>query len=169
AQGAEEDQVHACAPLLSQAGKFIGGIVLLRRASCQQKLADVCLVRPPTTPPMRSKRVTGRGRGCYSRQPARQYAVQTAVREFLATSLRGCAPHAALTSSVSLPYQELDMFSHLPLYAGDPILSLQQAYLAEPRADKVNLGIGAYQNATGAIPTLRSVAAVRPALAADLG
>ncbi len=59
------------------------------------------------------------------------------------------------------------MFSHLPLYAGDPILSLQQAYLAEPRTDKVNLGIGAYQDATGAIPTLRSVAAVRPALAAD--
>ncbi len=61
------------------------------------------------------------------------------------------------------------MFSHLPLYAGDPILSLQQAYLAEPRADKVNLGIGAYQDATGAIPTLRSVAAVRPAIAADQG
>ena len=61
------------------------------------------------------------------------------------------------------------MFSHLPLYAGDPILSLQQAYLAETRADKVNLGIGAYQDATGAIPTLRSVAAVRPALAANTG
>ena len=61
------------------------------------------------------------------------------------------------------------MFSHLPLYAGDPILSLQQAYLAEPRADKVNLGIGAYQDATGAIPTLRSVAVVRPAIAADQG
>lgn len=61
------------------------------------------------------------------------------------------------------------MFSHLPLYAGDPILSLQQAYLADPRADKVNLGIGAYQDENGAIPTLRSVAAVRPALAADLG
>ena len=61
------------------------------------------------------------------------------------------------------------MFSHLPLYAGDPILSLQQAYLAEPRADKVNLGIGAYQDATGVIPTLRSVAAVRPAIAADQG
>ena len=61
------------------------------------------------------------------------------------------------------------MFSHLPLYSGDPILSLQQAYLAEPRADKVNLGIGAYQDATGAIPTLRSVAAVRPAIAADQG
>lgn len=60
------------------------------------------------------------------------------------------------------------MFSHFPLYAGDPILSLQQAYLAEPRADKVNLGIGAYQDETGAIPTLRSVAAVRPELAADL-
>ncbi len=61
------------------------------------------------------------------------------------------------------------MFSHLPLYAGDPILSLQQAYLAETRADKVNLGIGAYQDANGAIPTLRSVAAVRPQIAADLG
>lgn len=59
------------------------------------------------------------------------------------------------------------MFSHLPLYAGDPILSLQQAYLGETRADKVNLGIGAYQDATGAIPTLRSVAAVRPEIAAD--
>ncbi len=61
------------------------------------------------------------------------------------------------------------MFSHLPLYAGDPILSLQQAYLAEPRTDKINLGIGAYQNAKGAIPTMRSVAVVRPELAADLG
>ncbi|WP_281421648.1 aromatic amino acid transaminase [Novilysobacter antarcticus] len=63
----------------------------------------------------------------------------------------------------------MDMFSHLPLYAGDPILSLQQAYLAETRADKVNLGIGAYQDANGAIPTLRSVAAVRPQIAADTG
>lgn len=53
------------------------------------------------------------------------------------------------------------MFSHLPLYAGDPILSLQQAYASDPRPDKVNLGIGAYQDESGQIPTLAAVAQAR--------
>ncbi len=34
------------------------------------------------------------------------------------------------------------MFETIEEYAGDPILSLMEAYKADPRAEKVNLSIG---------------------------
>ena len=33
------------------------------------------------------------------------------------------------------------MFGHLEAYAGDPILSLNEAFHKDPRSDKVNLSI----------------------------
>ncbi|MEN7342599.1 MAG: amino acid aminotransferase [Pseudomonadota bacterium] len=40
---------------------------------------------------------------------------------------------------------------------GDPILALMAAYRADPSADKVDLGVGVYQDDTGATPVLASV------------
>ena len=49
------------------------------------------------------------------------------------------------------------MFQHLDAYAGDPILSLNEAYQKDPRADKVNLSIGIYFDDEGRIPVLDCV------------
>jgi aromatic-amino-acid transaminase len=49
------------------------------------------------------------------------------------------------------------MFQHIDAYAGDPILSLMESFKTDPRADKVNLSIGLYYDAKGAIPQLDAV------------
>jgi aromatic-amino-acid transaminase len=48
-------------------------------------------------------------------------------------------------------------FQHLEPYAGDPILSLNEAFQRDPRADKVNLSIGIYFDDAGRIPVLDCV------------
>ena len=48
-------------------------------------------------------------------------------------------------------------FQHLEPYAGDPILSLNEAFQADPRADKINLSIGIYFDDAGRIPVLECV------------
>jgi len=49
------------------------------------------------------------------------------------------------------------MFQHLDPYAGDPILSLNDAFQKDPRSDKVNLSIGIYFDNEGRIPVLQCV------------
>ncbi len=49
------------------------------------------------------------------------------------------------------------MFAHVPPYAGDPILSLNEAFQKDPRAGKVNLSIGIYFDEEGRIPAMESV------------
>ncbi|MBL8323384.1 MAG: aspartate/tyrosine/aromatic aminotransferase [Rubrivivax sp.] len=49
------------------------------------------------------------------------------------------------------------MFQHLEPYAGDPILSLNEAFQKDPRGDKVNLSIGIYFDNDGRIPVLQCV------------
>ncbi len=49
------------------------------------------------------------------------------------------------------------MFQHVEFYPGDPILSLVETYLADPRAEKVNLGIGIYFDENGKLPVLNCV------------
>ena len=51
----------------------------------------------------------------------------------------------------------MSFFGHLEPYAGDPILSLNEAFQADPRKDKVNLSIGIYFDDAGRIPVLPSV------------
>jgi len=48
-------------------------------------------------------------------------------------------------------------FKHIEPYAGDPILSLNDAFQKDPRADKVNLSIGIYFDDAGRIPVLGCV------------
>ena len=59
------------------------------------------------------------------------------------------------------------MFQHIDAYAGDPILSLMETYLKDPRADKVNLSIGLYYDENGVVPRLPSVASAQQALHAQ--
>ena len=49
------------------------------------------------------------------------------------------------------------MFQHLDPYAGDPILSLNEAFQADPRPHKINLSIGIYFDDAGRIPVLGCV------------
>ncbi len=60
------------------------------------------------------------------------------------------------------------MFTHVPRYAGDPILSLMQTYLTDTRARKANLSIGLYYDGEGRIPVLDSVRQARERLDATV-
>lgn len=59
------------------------------------------------------------------------------------------------------------MFQHVDAYAGDPILSLMETFKQDPRADKVNLGIGLYYNEDGIIPQLHAVRVAQAQIAAQ--
>ena len=60
------------------------------------------------------------------------------------------------------------MFSHLTPYAGDPILSLVEAFSQDPRSDKTNLAIGVYCDENGRLvlpEAVRRAAGALPAAA----
>ena len=61
------------------------------------------------------------------------------------------------------------MFSHLEPYAGDPILSLNDAFQQDPRADKINLSIGIYFDDAGRIPVLDCVRQAEARMLAESG
>ncbi|WP_255674206.1 aromatic amino acid transaminase [Frateuria soli] len=58
-------------------------------------------------------------------------------------------------------------FASVEMAPGDPILGLTEAYLADKRAQKVNLGVGIYVDEQGHIPLMRAVREVEQALAAQ--
>jgi aromatic-amino-acid transaminase len=49
------------------------------------------------------------------------------------------------------------MFNHIPPYAGDPVLSLNEEFQTDPRPSKVNLSIGVYFDDTGKLPVMRAI------------
>jgi aromatic-amino-acid transaminase len=49
------------------------------------------------------------------------------------------------------------MFEHVDAYPGDPILTLNETFIADPRAGKINLGIGVYLNETSKLPIMGAV------------
>lgn len=51
------------------------------------------------------------------------------------------------------------MFSTLPTPKPDPILKVMGLFAADPRADKVDLGVGVYKDDTGNTPVMRAVKA----------
>ena len=63
----------------------------------------------------------------------------------------------------------MSMFSHLDPYAGDPILSLNEAFQKDPRSDKVNLSIGIYFDDAGRIPVLDCVRQAESQMLAESG
>ena len=61
----------------------------------------------------------------------------------------------------------MSLFATVELVPGDPILGLTEAYNADTRPGKVNLGVGIYYDEQGRIPLLESVRKVEQALAAE--
>jgi aromatic-amino-acid transaminase len=60
-------------------------------------------------------------------------------------------------------------FNHLEPYAGDPILSLNEAFGRDPRPHKVNLSIGIYFDDAGRIPVLGCVRDAEAQMLAESG
>ena len=58
----------------------------------------------------------------------------------------------------------MSLFASVELVPGDPILGLTEAYNADPRTQKVNLGVGIYYDEQGRIPLLDCVRQVEQAL-----
>ncbi|MDO9091718.1 MAG: amino acid aminotransferase [Rubrivivax sp.] len=63
----------------------------------------------------------------------------------------------------------MSVFAHLEPYAGDPILSLNEAFQKDPRSDKVNLSIGIYFDDAGRIPVLDCVRRAEAQMLAESG
>ena len=61
------------------------------------------------------------------------------------------------------------MFEHVPPFAGDPILSLNEDFQKDPRPHKINLSIGIYFDDAGRIPMLESVQRAENAVVAKGG
>lgn len=58
-------------------------------------------------------------------------------------------------------------FASVEMTPGDPILGLTEAFVADARPGKVNLGVGIYYDESGRIPVLRAVRQVEEALAKE--
>jgi aromatic-amino-acid transaminase len=61
------------------------------------------------------------------------------------------------------------MFEHIPPFAGDPILSLNEDFQKDPRPHKINLSIGIYFDDAGRIPVMDSVRRAEAAVVAKGG
>lgn len=61
----------------------------------------------------------------------------------------------------------MSLFASVELVPGDPILGMTEAYNADPRPGKVNLGVGIYYDEQGRIPLLDTVREIEQALAAE--
>jgi aromatic-amino-acid transaminase len=61
----------------------------------------------------------------------------------------------------------VSFFANVEQVPGDPILGLTEAYNADPRPTKVNLGVGIYYDESGRIPLLRAVQQIEQQLAQD--
>lgn len=58
-------------------------------------------------------------------------------------------------------------FSQVELAPADPILGLTEAFQADTRADKVNLGVGVYLDEDGKLPLMQCIRAAEERLAAE--
>ncbi|MFZ7157240.1 aromatic amino acid aminotransferase, partial [Avibacterium avium] len=56
------------------------------------------------------------------------------------------------------------MFEHINAAPADPILGLGEAFKADDRANKINLGIGVYKDAKGNTPIMKAVKAAEQRL-----
>jgi len=61
----------------------------------------------------------------------------------------------------------VSFFANVEQVPGDPILGLTEAYNADARPNKVNLGVGIYYDENGRIPLLRAVYQIEQQLALD--
>ncbi|MDI1258113.1 amino acid aminotransferase [Aquabacterium sp.] len=61
------------------------------------------------------------------------------------------------------------MFQHVDAYPGDPILTLNEDFQKDPRADKINLSIGIYFDDAGKLPVMAAVREAESAMLATVG
>ena len=61
------------------------------------------------------------------------------------------------------------MFEHIDAYAGDPILTLNEDFQKDPRANKVNLSIGIYFDDAGRLPVMAAVRRAETAMLGEIG
>ncbi len=61
------------------------------------------------------------------------------------------------------------MFEHIDAYAGDPILTLNEAFGHDPRPHKINLSIGIYFDDAGKLPVMRAVREAESAMLQSIG
>ena len=61
------------------------------------------------------------------------------------------------------------MFKHVDAYAGDPILTLNEAFGKDPRPHKINLSIGIYFDDAGKLPVMRAVREAETAMLQHIG
>jgi aromatic-amino-acid transaminase len=61
------------------------------------------------------------------------------------------------------------MFEHIEPYAGDPILTLNEAFGKDPRAHKINLSIGIYFDDAGKLPVMHAVREAEQAMLQSIG
>ncbi|MCC4621412.1 aspartate/tyrosine/aromatic aminotransferase [Xanthomonas cassavae CFBP 4642] len=61
----------------------------------------------------------------------------------------------------------MSFFANVEQVPGDPILGLTEAYTADSRPNKVNLGVGIYYDENGRIPLLRAVHKIEQQLAQE--
>src|SRR5258707_12022260 len=72
-------------------------------------------------------------------------------------TLQAGPPRSELPSFHNCCPSIMSLFSAVELAPRDPILGLNEAFNADARATKVNLGVGVYFNEEGKIPLLRAV------------
>jgi aromatic-amino-acid transaminase len=63
----------------------------------------------------------------------------------------------------------MTVFTHVPAFAGDPILSLVEDYVKDTRPHKVNLSIGVYTDDSGKLPMMSAVKAAETARLSTAG
>ncbi len=61
------------------------------------------------------------------------------------------------------------MFEHIDVYAGDPILTLNEAFGRDARAHKINLSIGIYFDDAGRLPVMGAVREAEAAMLQGIG
>lgn len=61
----------------------------------------------------------------------------------------------------------MSLFSPVEMAPRDPILGLNEAFNADPREEKVNLGVGIYYDDNGKVPLMRAVQAAEEARVAE--
>src|SRR5438876_4469390 len=81
----------------------------------------------------------------------------TSPRRSAPTSRPRWPPPEPFSFLHSLRPRPFFMFEHIPPFAGDPILSLNEDFQRDPRPNKINLSIGIYFDDEGRIPVLDSV------------
>ena len=61
------------------------------------------------------------------------------------------------------------MFEHVDAYAGDPILTLNEAFGRDPRPNRINLSIGIYFDDAGRLPVMQAVRTAETAMLQSVG